>query len=128
MRYGNLKAMTAMSGAAMILGLAALTGCNNNNAGGAAAGGGGAGGDKSASAGAGGAGGDQLVQAKCNCHNGGGRAPSLASIGAKHNEGWLAEFIADPKSKDPGSRMPSMAGKVTPEEIATIAKYLASQK
>lgn len=125
MRQRNAELIASIAALAATLGLTVLAGCSNSTGSGS----GPAATDKSAPAGGGAAGGDgaQLVQAKCGCHNG-GKAPSLANIGAKHDQGWLAEFIADPKSKDPGSRMPSMAGKVTTEEIATIAKYLASQK
>lgn len=83
---------------------------------------------------AGGAG-EAAFQSKCmGCHsvngNGGRKGPDLTHAGAEasHTPEWLAEFIKDPKSKDPGSRMPGFAGRLSDTEVQTISAYVAGLK
>jgi mono/diheme cytochrome c family protein len=77
----------------------------------------------------GGGSGQALLAANCRCHSG-GRAPDLSHFGADptHTAGWIAEYAANPKSKDPKSRMPPMEGKVSSDDLKTIATYVASLK
>ena len=74
--------------------------------------------------------GQAVFSANCaRCHSGGGRAPDLSHAGAdpKHTAQWLAEFIKDPKSKDPGSRMPAM-DKLSDSDLQAVSAYLAGLK
>ena len=70
----------------------------------------------------------QLMQANCGCHNGGGRGPDLSHEGSQRNAVWIAAYIANPKSKNPGSKMPAMAGRVSKPDIAKIASFLGKAK
>jgi mono/diheme cytochrome c family protein len=69
-----------------------------------------------------------LLQKNCGCHNGSGRGPDLSHEGTRRSATWLKAFIADPRSKNPSSRMPAMAGKVSSLDISVIADYLAKAK
>jgi mono/diheme cytochrome c family protein len=133
---GNMQMQTISLRKAVVALCPALTaalfmfaGCNNKTdtppAANAPTAGGGAGKE------AGGGAGKDLLAANCRCHNGGGgKAPDLSHIGSdpSHTAGWIAEYANDPKSKDPNSRMPSMQGKVSSDDLTNIAAYLASQK
>jgi mono/diheme cytochrome c family protein len=70
--------------------------------------------------------------ARCHAINGagGGRAPDLSHVGADatHTAQWLAEYIKDPKRKDPGSRMPPFGGKISDSDIQAASAYLAGLK
>jgi hypothetical protein len=57
---------------------------------------------------------------------GGGRGPSLAGVGSKHNAQWLTEHVRNPKSHRANSRMPSYEEKMSPDELRSIGEYLAS--
>ncbi|GDX39871.1 hypothetical protein LBMAG21_01630 [Armatimonadota bacterium] len=91
---------------------------------------------QSASAAGGGAGGGDgasIFSAKCaGCHKlgskGGGNAPELTHIGGEKDAASLAEFVKNPKSKNPGSRMPAFEGKISDADMKTLTEYLASQK
>ncbi|HLK60635.1 MAG TPA: c-type cytochrome [Chthonomonadaceae bacterium] len=78
--------------------------------------------------------GQAVFNAKCaGCHTiGGGRkkGPDLAHVGgeAEHTQEWLTAFIKDPKSKDPGSRMPGFEGKITDDELKSLTAYLVTLK
>ncbi|MDX1931284.1 MAG: cytochrome c [Capsulimonadales bacterium] len=66
------------------------------------------------------------------CHSlGEGRrsGPDLAHAGAdpRHTAQWFAEFIKDPKSKDPGSTMPAFAH-LPPATIDAISAFLVTRK
>jgi len=69
---------------------------------------------------------------RCHALNGnpGGRAPDLSHTGAEptHTAQWIAEQIKDPKSHNPGSRMPAYQGKMSDQDIQTLSQYLASLK
>jgi nitric oxide reductase subunit C len=76
----------------------------------------------------------QVYAKKCElCHsiNGeGGKKKDfggpLDGIGSKRDEAWLRAYIADPKSKIDGAKMPKM--KLTEEEMDAIVKFLLSLK
>jgi mono/diheme cytochrome c family protein len=70
----------------------------------------------------------QLLQANCGCHNGGGRGPDLSHEGSKQAAGWIAAYIANPQSKNPRSRMPAMASRLSSQDITKIANFLANAK
>jgi mono/diheme cytochrome c family protein len=84
-------------------------------------------GDKMAASGGGS--GQELLAANCRCHNG-GKAPDLSHEGSDptHTAGWIAEYAANPKSKNPSSKMPPMEGKISSDDLKKIAEYVASQK
>jgi mono/diheme cytochrome c family protein len=71
-----------------------------------------------------------------SCHrldgDGGGQGdddgPDLSRIGGKQNMLTLRRWIADPESIDPDATMPAFENKLTPNELDTIAAYLASRR
>jgi len=56
--------------------------------------------------------------------------PDLAGVARdpSHTSEWIAEYIRDPKSKTPGSRMPAFQGKINDEDFKNLVEYLASLK
>ena len=70
--------------------------------------------------------------ARCHSINGtgGNRAPDLSHTGgdATHTAQWLSEFIKDPKSKNPSSRMPPFGDKITDADLQAVSSYLAGLK
>jgi mono/diheme cytochrome c family protein len=67
-----------------------------------------------------------------NCHSiagePGGRAPNLSHIGAEHDAAWIASYVKNPQSIDPGSRMPAFGGKISDKDLQAVGAYLASFK
>lgn len=69
-----------------------------------------------------------------NCHTvggGPGKKVDLAGVAAKPeyaDEGGLRDFILDPKSKKPMTRMPSFQGKINDDDFKALLAYLASLK
>ena len=61
-----------------------------------------------------------------SCHT--ARAPRLDHIGSERDAAWIAAYVKDPKSKDPGSKMPGFAGKIADPELAALGAYLAAKK
>ena len=61
---------------------------------------------------------------------GGSKGPDLAKIGVAptHTADWLADYIRDPKSKKPDSKMPAFGGTLTDEQIRSLAEHLAAKK
>jgi cytochrome c553 len=65
---------------------------------------------------------------------GGSRGPDLSKIGSApgRTADYLADYIRDPKnpnSKRPDAKlMPAFAGKLSDEEIRSLAEYLAAMK
>jgi mono/diheme cytochrome c family protein len=62
-----------------------------------------------------------------NCH-GGGKAPDLSKAGAAHDAAWLIAHIKNPKTHNPGSRMPGYEGKISEADMTALGGYLASLK
>lgn len=62
-----------------------------------------------------------------NCH-GGGNAPKLDHIGGEHDAAWIVAHVKDPKTHNPGSRMPGYAGKIADADLEKLGAYLAAQK
>ena len=66
------------------------------------------------------------------CHvldgDGRGRAPNLSRAGRERSADWLAEWITDPVAIEYDTDMPAFGGKLTPQQIRTIAAYLATRK
>ncbi len=58
------------------------------------------------------------------------RGPDLTKVGAKQGRtaDWIAAHIRDPKSHNQQSRMPGLAGKISEEDLKTLAEYLAGLK
>jgi mono/diheme cytochrome c family protein len=58
------------------------------------------------------------------------RGPDLGKVGANpdHTVEWLIAFIKNPKASKPQSRMPGFEGKLSDDDIKTVAEYLASLK
>jgi mono/diheme cytochrome c family protein len=55
----------------------------------------------------------------------------LAHVGSKPDRTaqWLADHVRDPKSHNPGSRMPSFGpDKISDPDLAALGEYLASLK
>lgn len=50
----------------------------------------------------------------------------LDGIGAKRDAAWLTEYLHDPKSKSPDTKMPKM--KLTDEQIADFVAFLLTLK
>jgi mono/diheme cytochrome c family protein len=59
-----------------------------------------------------------------------GRGPNLSHVAAdpKHTRQWLGEFILDPQSQKPRSRMPRFAGKINERDLGALVDYLLSLK
>jgi hypothetical protein len=68
------------------------------------------------------------------CHGGmttgGGAAPSLATIGSRHDFVWIGDYIRDPKKMNPKATMPAFGdeAKYAYGNIQAIAGALALQK
>jgi cbb3-type cytochrome oxidase cytochrome c subunit len=56
--------------------------------------------------------------------------PNLTQVAANptHTESWIADHIKNPKSHNPGSRMPGYEGKISPQDLQTLSRYLATLK
>ncbi|HEX8238083.1 MAG TPA: cytochrome c [Abditibacteriaceae bacterium] len=69
-----------------------------------------------------------------NCHavsgQGGGRAPDLTRVGAEaeHTSEWIVAHVKNPKTHNPGSRMPSFEGKINDKDLLALGAYLSSLK
>jgi mono/diheme cytochrome c family protein len=78
--------------------------------------------------------GQGVYEKKCKtCHSIGGVAGPMAKmggpldgVGSKHDEAWFKEYIKDPKSKNPTSKMPKAS--LTDEELNAVAAYVAGLK
>jgi cytochrome c2 len=46
----------------------------------------------------------------------------------EHSADWLAEYVRNPRSKKPDSRMPMFQGKLNDGEFKSLIDYLASLK
>ncbi len=59
-----------------------------------------------------------------------GRGPNLSHVAAdpKHTRQWLSEFILDPQSQKPRSRMPKFAGKINEQDLGAVVDYLLMLK
>ncbi|OFW10111.1 MAG: hypothetical protein A3H96_17735 [Acidobacteria bacterium RIFCSPLOWO2_02_FULL_67_36] len=66
------------------------------------------------------------------CHtldgDGGKDGPDLSRIGRKHDAAALSRRIADPESVDPKAEMPSFGSRLSADELAAIAAYLAARR
>jgi ubiquinol-cytochrome c reductase cytochrome b subunit len=66
------------------------------------------------------------------CHvidgDGGKEGPDLSHEGRKHDAAWLARWIANPSAINPDSDMPAFAGKLSPDELTAVAKYLEQRQ
>lgn len=75
----------------------------------------------------------KLFEENCHtCHRlrgtGGDVGPDLSHVGTFQNVDWLRQYIANPQSLNRDSAMPGFAEQLTPEDIETLARYLAAQK
>lgn len=70
------------------------------------------------------------VQPGAGKMRGGGRGPDLRTVGKdpEHTVAWLEQFIRNPKSIRPRSRMPAFDGKIKPDDLRALVAYLASLK
>jgi ubiquinol-cytochrome c reductase cytochrome b subunit len=59
---------------------------------------------------------------------GGDEGPDLTAIGAKMDEARIVRQITSPLSVKPTGEMPAFEGKLTPEEINTLARWLSRKK
>jgi mono/diheme cytochrome c family protein len=70
--------------------------------------------------------------ARCHSLNGqGGRmGPDLTHEGAKpgHTPDWIVVHVKNPKTHNPGSRMPAFEGKINDKDLQALGAYLASLK
>lgn len=68
------------------------------------------------------------------CHalggQGGRNGPDLSRVGAEatHTADWLVAHVTNPKTHNPGSRMPGFAGKIGDKDLLALGAYLASLK
>lgn len=78
--------------------------------------------------------GKTLYDQKCKaCHSIGGDAGKMANlggkldgVGTKRDAAWLKEYIADPKAKVPGAKMPKVS--LTPPQVDDVIAYLLTLK
>ena len=69
-----------------------------------------------------------------NCHavggEGGRKGPDLTHVGkeAGHTPEWLTDHTKNPKTHNPGSRMPAFEGKIDEKGLVSIGAYLSSLK
>jgi len=67
-----------------------------------------------------------------NCHiidgEGVKTGPDLTHIGEKRDAKWLQSWIADPESVDAKADMPAFGDRLSPDELAAVADFLASRK
>jgi mono/diheme cytochrome c family protein len=67
-----------------------------------------------------------------NCHvidgEGVKQGPDLTRAGEKHSVKWLHEWISDPAQIDELADMPAFNDRLSPEELAAVANYLAARK
>jgi mono/diheme cytochrome c family protein len=78
--------------------------------------------------------GKDVYEKKCKtCHSIAGVAGPMVKVGgpldgvgAKHDEAWFKEYIKDPKSKNPQSKMPKAT--LSEEELNAVAAYISSLK
>jgi nitric oxide reductase subunit C len=76
----------------------------------------------------------ELYDKKCQlCHSLAGEkgkkadlGGALDGVGAKHDEAWLREYLVNPKSKKPDSKMPKMT--LSGEDLDALVKFMAAQK
>jgi mono/diheme cytochrome c family protein len=57
-----------------------------------------------------------------------GQGPNLSRVGAKRTADWLLDHIRNPTVHNPSSRMPSFEGKISEDELRSLAEYLAGLK
>jgi mono/diheme cytochrome c family protein len=68
------------------------------------------------------------------CHSiggsGGHMGPDLTHEGAdsSHTAQWIADQIKNPKSHNPGSRMPPFEGRISDQDLQALSSYLAGLK
>ena len=66
------------------------------------------------------------------CHRmageGGTVGPDLTHVGRRRDEETLRKLIADPLTAYPDSEMPPFKDTLSAEQIAALARYLASRK
>lgn len=76
--------------------------------------------------------GRELFKIKCfSCHKtdksgGKKKGPNLSNVGAKKDQAWLRDFLADPSSVKPDSKMSKVP--LTPKEIDQLTAYLSTLK
>jgi mono/diheme cytochrome c family protein len=71
--------------------------------------------------------------AKCHAVNEPGRrrkGPDLGKVGADpaHTAQWLTEYVKNPKTHKPDSKMPRFEGKIGEPELRSLGEYLAGLK
>lgn len=71
-----------------------------------------------------------IACASCHVMDGDGinDGPDLTHAGRERDSGWIAEKIVDPTAEDPKARMPSLADKMSKEEVRLMAEFLARRK
>jgi mono/diheme cytochrome c family protein len=66
------------------------------------------------------------------CHtidgDGGGDGPDLSRAGRKHGFEWLRDWIARPEAMKSDAEMPAFDEKLSPTELARVAKFLAVRR
>jgi nitric oxide reductase subunit C len=66
------------------------------------------------------------------CHTiggvGGREGPNLTTVGRKLDARAIERRMINPKAEQPDAEMPAFAGKLTPDEIREVARWLAAQK
>jgi cytochrome c2 len=78
--------------------------------------------------------GPDVYEKKCKvCHSIGGSAGPMAKmggaldgVGAKRDEAWLNDYVQNPKSKMPSSKMPVI--RMSDEERKAVVRYMRSLK
>jgi mono/diheme cytochrome c family protein len=61
---------------------------------------------------------------------GGMGGPDLAKVAQnpEHTTEWLTQYVQNPKSMKPNSKMPAFEGKMSEEDLKALVEYLASLK
>ena len=58
------------------------------------------------------------------------QGPDLATVASDptHTPEWFGEYIRNPKSQKPDSRMPQFMGKISDDDFKALIEYLSSLK
>ena len=58
------------------------------------------------------------------------KGPDLSKIGADpaHTRQWIIDYVRDPQSQNPKSKMPKFAGKLPDDALGALADYLVTLK
>jgi mono/diheme cytochrome c family protein len=56
------------------------------------------------------------------------QGPEPSQLAGDHDRDWLIAFVKDPQSQKPESRMPSIGGKLSEDDLNKVVEYVLSLK